>query len=340
MSFVGGSISQAAAISGADARLSAVEALAGSKVATVDYNAKMAMLDAKDALHDSMIDSKVAIAAYEAKMTVLDAHDVAIEARALALEGRATAVEARATALETDLANRVQAEIDAKVATTTFDALASELRNADSALSAALATKVAATVQSGVDAAQDAIIGLKKNAADVDAKDAEHDGKLAALVEFVRVMLKTYTITLPTGGSYAWTGAAQNISLEAAGGGGSTGATGGSGGGGGTPPPSGDYAITINSAANGQINITSTQAFAAYSVSLIEVVDGVPNLSMAMGLNGNNSTVAVGTLTFEAGFIQAYNAGKVICLYAMPAGRFPWDPLSVYGVRVSANFTL
>ena len=165
----------------------------------------------------------------------------------------------------------------------------------------------------------------------MDAKDAEHDGKLAALVEFVHVMLKTYTITLPAGGSYAWTGAAQNISLEDAPVG---------GGGGGTPPPSGDYPITINSAANGEISLTSTRAYRPYTVSLLEIVNGVPNFSMPMGLNGNDSTVSAGTLTFTAGFIQGYNAGKVIAIYAMPDDKFPWDSFAEFGVRVSANFTI
>jgi hypothetical protein len=38
-----------------------------------------------------------------------------------------------------------------------------------------------------------------------------HDGKLEALEEFVRVLLQTYAITKPGGGSYAYNGAKQNL---------------------------------------------------------------------------------------------------------------------------------
>lgn len=256
MSFVGGSISQAAAISGAEGRLTAVEALAGTKVAQAAYDAKVVLLDAKDAEHDAAL---------------------------IALGGRATA-------LESDLSGRVQAEINDKVAQGVFDSLASELRSADSALTAALATKVAATTQASVDSLQDSAIATKAsidgvndalnglvsqfnaeiirldgvdaskvNTSDYDAMvvglqgvDADHDGRLgaleaidaggrlasvesavsvingtiannimphltahdgnlAALEEFVSVLLRTYAITKPNGSPYAYTGSVQGL---------------------------------------------------------------------------------------------------------------------------------
>jgi hypothetical protein len=340
MSYVGGSISQAVAISGAEERLLAVEALAASKVAQAAYDAKIALLDAKDAEHDAAIAvavakdaahelrldnvealaaSKVAQAAYDAKVALLDAKDVAHEARLDAVEGRATA-------LESNLSGAVQAAIDEKVAQTVFDSLASELRTADSALTAALATKVATVVQNGVDAAQDAIIALKKNAADVDAKDAEHDGKIAALAEFVQAMLATYTITKPDGNAYEWTGVIQGLTFSAP--------SGGSG------APSGDFPITIVSASNGDLTITSTETFLQNYVFIVPIVNGEPDLTMNMALNGNNNTVSVGTLTFQTGAVSSFNAGKEVALYALPADKFPWDSVALYGYRVSANATI
>jgi hypothetical protein len=161
MSFVGGSISQAQALSGQDSRLSAVEALAGSKVAQSVYDAKVVLVDAKDAEQDA----------------------------------RLVAVEGRATALESDISGRVQTAIDEKVAQTVFDSLASELRSADSALTTALATKVSAVTQSAVDALQDGAIATKASIAQfnnlinafngeldrIDAKDAEQDGRLSQI---------------------------------------------------------------------------------------------------------------------------------------------------------------
>lgn len=354
MSYVGGSISQAVAITGAEGRLSAVEAVAASKVASAVYDAKVALLDAKDAEHDSAIAAKVASAVYDAKVALLDAkdaqqdlviatklsssvydlkmigldaHDAAHDAAIAALEGRAGALETRAGAIESDISSRVDAAIAEKVAITTFDALASELRNADSALTTALATKVATVVQAAKDAEQ-------------DAKDAEHDAKDAALVEFVRAMLSTYTITKPDGSPYSWTGAVQGLSF---GGGGYTPPSGGGGspppsGGGGSPPPSGDYPIVINSAGNGDINITSSAAYGQGYAGVVEIVNGVPDFNVVMGINGG--PINVGTATFTSGFFFPWNAGKVIRIYAMPADKMPWDSYALYGVPVTAPFTL
>jgi len=319
MSFVGGSISQAAAISGAEGRLSSVEALAASKVAIVDYDAKVALLDAKDAEQDLVIASKLSTAVYDLKMAGLDAHDAAHDAAIAALETRAGDLETRAGAIESDISGRVQSAIDEKVAQTVFDSLASELRTADSALTTALATKVATVVQAAKDAEQ-------------DAKDAEHDGKLAALVEFVRAMLSTYSITKPDGNAYAWTGDAQGLNFDV------SGNYSPPSGDGGSPPPSGDFPIIINYAANGDINITSTEAYAQGYVAIVEIVNGAPDFNMTMSLNGG--AVAVGTATFQSGFFQPFNAGKVIALYALPADKMPWDSMAEFGVAVSAPFTL
>jgi hypothetical protein len=259
MSFTGGSISQAVAISGAEGRLSAVEALAETKVALSVYDAKMALIDAKDVAQDgrlsaveALASSKVASATYSAKMALVDAKDaehdgklialeakdaehsarlVAIEAKDVEQDGRLSAVEGRATALETDISGRVQTAIDEKVAQTVFDSLASELRSADSALTAALATKVAATTQASVDALQDGAISTKASIASLnnvinafnseldrlDGVDAtkvaivDYEAKVDALEEFINVLLQTYTITKPTGGAYEYTGVKQNL---------------------------------------------------------------------------------------------------------------------------------
>lgn len=238
MSFTGGSISQGALISSQDSRLAAVESLAASKVAQAAYDAKVALLDAKDVEQDSRImavesvaASKVAQAVYDAKVAVLDAKDAehdarlgAIDAKDIEHEARLDAVEGRATALESDIAGRVQSAIDEKVAQTVFDSLASELRSADSALTAALATKVAATTQSAVDALQDSAIATKASITSVNnalgnlqgqinAKVATsaYQAKVDALEEFINILLQTYTITKPSGGNYAYTGVKQNL---------------------------------------------------------------------------------------------------------------------------------
>ncbi len=262
MSFTGGSISQAALISTADSRLTAVESLAASKVAQTAYDAKVASLEATDASQASLLagleSNKVSVMAYSAKMALLDATDAnqasllaGLEANKVAVSayntkvaeleaadasaiGRLTAVEAKATALESDIASRVQAEIDAKVAQTVFDSLASELRSADSALTAAVATKVATVTQEAVDNAQNAVIATKASIAGVNAAlgsltnafnaeivrldgvdaskvaQSAYDAKIAALEEFIQVMLQTYTITTPNG-NYAYTGEVQNL---------------------------------------------------------------------------------------------------------------------------------
>jgi hypothetical protein len=217
------------------ARLDGLDALVATKVAQTAYASKMSALDAKDAAHEGRLDAvealaatKVAQADYDAKMAALDAKDAAHE-------GRLDAVEGRATALESDISGRVQAAIDEKVAQTVFDSLASELRSADSALTAALATKVAATTQAAVDEAQNGVIATKASIASVnsalqglsnyvDSQVARLDGvdaskvaavdyqaKVDALEEFIAVLLQTYTITKPTGGSYEYTGVKQNL---------------------------------------------------------------------------------------------------------------------------------
>jgi hypothetical protein len=260
MSYVGGSISQAAAISGAEGRLSAVEALAAAKVAQSVYDAKVALIDAKDAEQDGRLVAVEAVAAAKVAQSVYDAKVALVDAKDAEQDGRLSAVEGRATALESDIGGRVQSAIDEKVAQTVFDSLASELRSADSALTAALATKVSAVTQASVDALQDSAIATKASLAGVndalsslasqfndeiarldgvdaskvsqadyndmveglqavdaahDAKDAEHDGKLAAIIEFIRALLETYTITKPDGNAYEWTGAAQGLVIGA-----------------------------------------------------------------------------------------------------------------------------
>ncbi len=261
MSFVGQSIFQATQISSADARLAVVEASLPTKVAQVEYNNKVAeiaakhsALDAKDAAHDvalaALDAAKVEVSAYNTKMTALDTKDAehdtrvsvleaavptkvaqaeydtklaAVDAKDAEQDGRLTAVEGRATALESDISSRVQSEIDSKVAQTVFDSLASELRNADSALSAALATKVATTVQVQTDAAQDALIASKvaqtaydSKTAALDARDYYFERRMLAQDEFIRAMLATYSITKPDGTPFVYTASVQNLPITPA----------------------------------------------------------------------------------------------------------------------------
>lgn len=215
-----------------DGRLGSVETLAASKVASMTYSAKMALLDAKDAEHTAalavMDAAKLSVAAHDAKMALLDAKDADLTQAVAAVEGRVTAVEG-------DISGRVQAAIDEKVAQTVFDSLATELRNADSALTASLATKVAAVTQQAVDEAQNGVIATKASIAGVnnalnglvsqfnqetqrlDAVDAskvaavDYQAKVDALEEFIGIMLQTYGITKPTGGAYEYTGVKQNL---------------------------------------------------------------------------------------------------------------------------------
>ena len=43
------------------------------------------------------------------------------------------------------------------------------------------------------------------------AADAAQNGKLAAIEEFIEVFLRTYTITLPSGNAYYYSGASQGL---------------------------------------------------------------------------------------------------------------------------------
>lgn len=268
MSFVGSCIAQAAALDSQDGRLASVEAAVATKVEQATYLAKVAALDAKDSEQEGRLSAvetgKVAVGTYMSKMSALDAKDAeqdghlsaldsvvatkvsqaaydskvaALEAKDAEQDGRLTAVEGSVSAIQTDISGRVQSAIDEKVAQVVFDSLATELRDADSALTTALATKVAATTQASVDAAQDAIIAQKATIAGVnsalnnlvnafngeierlDAVDASKlntsafDSKVAALEEFINLFLRTYTITLPNNTAYAYSGSYQNVLL-------------------------------------------------------------------------------------------------------------------------------
>ena len=131
------------------------------------------------------------------------------------------AVTGRVTTLETDISTRVQNEINDKVATVTFDLLAAELRNADSDLATAIATKVATTVQQQTDEAQDALINSKvaqevfdATVATVSDQVGTVDNRILAVEEFVRILLATYPISKTINGvtsAYDYTGALQAL---------------------------------------------------------------------------------------------------------------------------------
>lgn len=147
MSFTGQSTYQASLIGTQDSRLTAAEAAILANKAT--YDTKVAAIDAKDTEQD----------------------------------GRLDVVEGRVTSLETDISGRVQSEINDKVAQATFDALATELRDADSALSTALATKVAQTVQQQTDDAQNELINSKVAQSDYDVYVNSNDAAVASKVD-------------------------------------------------------------------------------------------------------------------------------------------------------------
>lgn len=254
MSFVGGSISQAAAINTQNSRVAAAEAAIATKLEQSVFNSKLALVDTRDAEQDLRLSGletgKVGMDVYIARLEGVDAKDavqdarlsaveevaaskvaqVAYEAKVALLDAKDAEQEARLLAIEEDIEGRVQDAIDEKVAQGVFDSLATELRDADSALTAALATKVAATTQAAVDSAQNAIITQKADItalntavatvnSSLSALDAakvsknEFNAKVAALEEFAKLLLKTYTITLPTGATYNYNGSFQNALL-------------------------------------------------------------------------------------------------------------------------------
>jgi hypothetical protein len=213
----------------------------------------MALVDAKDAQQDGRLSAvegrasdlesiKLDARTFDEKMALVDAKDAEQDIRL-------TKVEGRVSTLETDLSTRVQAEIDDKVSQVVFDSVKAQLENTDSTLAAALATKVAATVQVQVDDAQNALINSKVAQADydvkvaaIDAKDGEQDVRLTALeadkvnvveyvadkavlsdkdyflenrflaiYEFIQAMLNTYCITKPDGNLYEFTAELQKL---------------------------------------------------------------------------------------------------------------------------------
>lgn len=223
MSFVGFSISQAQ-------QISAVES---GKLDQSVFDAKVALQDAKEVEQDGrLVTAESGLAAQGVRLGVAEAtlaplpalvsaNESALTAQGLRLDGaesRLDAVEPRVSAIEGDISTRIQTEINAKVAQATFDALASELRDADSALTTALATKVSAVTQSAVDQAQNTLIQQKASLNDLfftaqqgQVQIDRNKASLNALEEFVRVFLTGYTIVKADGSNYAYSGAVQGL---------------------------------------------------------------------------------------------------------------------------------
>ena len=131
-------------------------------------------------------------------------------------DDRLDGVETRLEAIDTNIIGRVDDAINSKVATTTFELLANELRNADSALSITLATKVATTVQVATDLAQDAKIDARVLTTDYNAYTTSdintnklNEIKIAAMEQFIRTLLATYTIKNGSDQTYVYKGYAQ-----------------------------------------------------------------------------------------------------------------------------------
>ena len=151
---VGGSISQRTKIAAAEDRISIAESNIAQRVKYSDYGTTVT---GPTGLQQD-INSRVTTAAYTTKVGEIEGRITGVANRASALETRADALEGRVDAIDADIDGQVQNAIDDKVAVTVFNSLASELRNKDSTLFNSLATKVAQTVQTGVDAAQNAEI--------------------------------------------------------------------------------------------------------------------------------------------------------------------------------------
>ena len=237
----------------ADGHDASIASLEQKKLDVASYTIDQAADAAKHTEQDGRLDSlesrastlesvKQDKAAYDAKMTAVDAKDAAQDARLDAVEGRATA-------LESDIGTRVQAEIDSKVSQVVFDSVKAQLENTDSSLAAALATKVAATVQFQIDESQNALINTKLATEDfkkaeegfnakldnheVRIKDMEenkvsyndfknafgqasdldyfYENKFLAVFEFIQAMINTYDIRKPDGDLYEFTGKFQGL---------------------------------------------------------------------------------------------------------------------------------
>ncbi len=177
MSFTGASLYQAQQIAGASDRIVAAELAIVQNLSTA--NARYAVLDTKDVQHDEYLSTlsgvKVDVSVYDAKMALLDTKDAE-------QDGRLQAVEDRATAIETDIAGRVESEIQSKVSELLFSTVTQELRDADSQLTSTLATKVATTVQWEYDQAQNSSIAGKVDFSDYSAYVALNDVAVASKV--------------------------------------------------------------------------------------------------------------------------------------------------------------
>lgn len=130
--------------------------------------------------------------------------------------GRLDTHESRLDSIDTNIIGRVDDAINSKVATTTFDRLAKDLRDVDSDLSITLATKVASTVQVQTDAVQDAKIDTRVLQIDYDTYVSNGTNtkklseiKIAAMEQFIRALLSTYTVKNGFGQPYIYKGYAQ-----------------------------------------------------------------------------------------------------------------------------------
>jgi hypothetical protein len=216
----------------------AVNALPGKLDSTV-YTAKMEALDAKNLEQDGRLTAVEEKATQALSGAVMNSD---YTAKNLEQDNRLTSVEGRVTTLETGIGATVQTAIDTKVAQTTFDSLKTQLLDADSQLSQALATKVATTVQSQTDAAQNALIeskvaqtvytekvasidssisglltsvsGLASSKLDASAHTSAItavNNKIAAIEQFIQIFMTTYTITKSDGQDYSYTGSVQTL---------------------------------------------------------------------------------------------------------------------------------
>jgi len=157
---------------------------------------------------------------YDTKVASIDSTTANHETRLTTAESDIATIQ---TQITVELPNSVNQIVTTRMAQETFDHLKQELANTESELSAALATKVAETVQIQTDAAQDALIASKVAQVAYDTDKAAQgvintgfNTKILAIEEFVNVFLAANVLKYDNNTlTYSYTGVSQGISLTA-----------------------------------------------------------------------------------------------------------------------------
>jgi hypothetical protein len=224
MSVTGGSIIEKYAINANDVRIKTLEDTALTKVVLANYTQDVTTFA-------TQINNSVLQTTYDAKYPTIESNITAAAGRETVLESRYSAIENRITAVETDITDRVNTAIGTKVEETTYTALETELKGADSSITSILATLVVEEAQLAIDVSQDVEINsklpefdYKAKVSQIDNKNVEQDNlinslvvpadfeaKVAAVEEYIKLFTATNEIILPTGELYVYDGTYQNI---------------------------------------------------------------------------------------------------------------------------------